>query len=179
MSKNQLIALLSLGAISLGLTGCGQVPVETEPAIADTDVVELEETPTAIFPHTDDEYLLRLQQETKADPVKLDWFITIQEETKHLDFELMGVRGHSSLHALLNDESSGPHLLFLLDIPRDEYVSYALGSEGKAFDDEFDIRDLSEKYRNTLFDLLDSDGYTIYSYENGKECISVNDWLED
>lgn len=177
MSKTKLFNLLALGAISLGLTGCGQVPAETEPAIADTDVVELEETPTPVFPYTDDEYLLRLQQETKADPVKLDWFITIQEETQHLDYELMGVQEHQSLDALLNDESNGPWLIFQMDMTREEYISYATNSNGKAFDDEFDIRRLSEKYSNTLFDLLDSEGYTIYSYENGKEGIAVSDWL--
>lgn len=167
MSKTKLFNLLALGAISLGLTGCGQVPAETEPAIADTDVVELEETPTPVFPYTDDEYLLRLQQETKADPVKLDWFITIQEETQHLDYELMGV----------DSLEGNAWLIFQMDMTREEYISYATNSNGKAFDDEYDIRRLSEKYSNTLFDLLDSEGYTIYSYENGKEGIAVSDWL--
>ena len=167
MSKTKLFNLLALGAISLGLTGCGQVPAETEPAIADTDVVELEETPTPVFPYTDDEYLLRLQQETKADPVKLDWFITIQEETKDLDFELMGV----------DSLEGNAWLIFQMDMTREEYISYATSSNGKAFDDEYDIRDLSEKYSNTLFDLLDSEGYTIYSYENGEVIIDVTDWL--
>lgn len=167
MSKTKLFNLLALGAIGLGLTGCGQVPAETEPAIADTDVVELEETPTPVFPYTDDEYLLRLQQETKADPVKLDWFITIQEETKDLDFELMGV----------DSLEGSAWLIFQMDMTREEYISYATSSNGKAFEDEYDIRRLSEKYSNTLFDLLDSEGYTIYSYENGKEGIAVSDWL--
>lgn len=158
MSKTKLFSLLVLGAISLGLVGCEQEQekVVSEPQPPQQEVIEQEKT---------------------VDDIKQEWFERIQEETKHLDFELIEVNNHSSLDALLNDENNGPWLVFQIDMTRDEYVTYALNSDGKAFEDEFDIKKLSEKYANTLFDLLDSEGYTIYSYENGESKIEVTDWL--
>ena len=160
MSKTKLFSLLVLGAISLGLVGCEQEQekVVSEPQPPQQEVIEQEKT---------------------VDDIEQEWFERIQEETKHLDFKLIEVNNHSSLDALLNDENNGPWLVFQIDMTRDEYVTYALNSDGKAFEDEFDIKKLSEKYANTLFDLLDSEGYTIYSYENGESKIEVTDWLGD
>ena len=160
MSKTRLFNLLTLGAISLGLVGCGEVQekVVSEPQPPQQEVIEQEKT---------------------VDDIKQEWFERIQEETKHLDFKLIEVNNHSSLDTLLNDENNGPWLVFQIDMTRDEYVTYALNSDGKAFEDEYKMKQLSEYYTNTLFDLIDTEGYTIYSYENGESKIEVTDWLGD
>ena len=176
MSKTRLFNLLTLGAISLGLVGCGEVQ-EEEPQHEVIDIVlqteEEEIVIEATFPqpYGDDEelkmMLLRSQNATKVDATKLEWFVTIQEETKDLDFELMTV----------NSLEGDAWLLFQIDMTRDEYMTYAVNSNGKAFEDEFYLRDLSEKYNGALFDLIDTEGYTIYSYENGEPQIELADWL--
>ena len=113
--------------------------------------------------------LLRSQNATKVDATKLEWFVTIQEETKDLDFDLMAVDGIEG----------DVWLLFQIDMTREEYITYSVNSSGKAFEDEHRMKQLSEYYGNALFDLIDSEGYTIYSYENGESCIEVTDWLGD
>lgn len=178
MSKTRLFNLLTLGAITLGLVGCGEVQ-EEEPQHEVIDVVvQTEEEEEIVIeatfpqPYGDEELrmsLLRSQNATKVDATKLQWFVTIQEETKDLDFELMTV-----------DSLEGDAwLLFQIDMTRDEYITYSVNSSGKAFEDEHRMKQLSEYYTNTLFDLIDSEGYTIYSYENGESCIEVTDWLGD
>ena len=120
MSKTRLFNLLTLGTITLGLVGCGQEQekVVSKPQPPQQEVIEQEKT---------------------VDDIKQEWFERIQEETKHLDFKLIEVDNHSSLDALLNDENNGAWLVFQIDMTRDEYVTYALNSDGKAFEDEFDI----------------------------------------
>ena len=175
MNKKFLTSILFTSLILFGCNGGAGDDVIEE----NNTHEQIEEEPEVLFPETNDEWFLELQEETRNDPTRLEWFVTIQEETKDLNFELMGVDVYNSLNAVLEKESSGPELIFQIDMLREDYVSYALDSNGKAFNDEFFIKSLSEKYRNTLFELLDSEGYTIYSYENGKEGISVNDWAWD
>ena len=177
MSKTKLFNLLTLGAITLGLTGCVEI-VEEEPQHEVIDIVlQTEEEEEIVIettfpqPYGDNEelkmILLRGQTATKVDATKLEWFVTIQEETKDLDFELMTV----------NSLEGDVWLLFQIDMTREEYVTYSLNSSGKAFEDEYRMKQLSEYYKNTLFDLIDTEGYTIYSYENGKPQIELGDWL--
>lgn len=179
MSKTRLFNLLTLGAISLGLVGCVEIVEEEEPQHEVIDIVlqtEEEEEEIVIEttfpqPYGDNEelkmMLLRSQTATKVDATKLEWFVTIQEETKDLDFDLMAV-----------DSIEGDAwLLFQIDMTREEYVTYSVNSSGKAFEDEYKMKQLSEYYGNALFDLIDTEGYTIYSYENGKSNILVSDWL--
>lgn len=179
MSKTRLFNLLTLGAISLGLVGCGEV-VKEEPQHEVIDVVvQTEEEEEIVIeatfpqPYGDDEelkmMLLRSQTATKVDATKLEWFVTIQEETKDLDFDLMTV----------NSLEGDAWLLFQIDMTRDEYITYSVNSSGKAFEDEHRMKQLSEYYTNALFDLIDTEGYTIYSYENGEPQIEVTDWLGD
>lgn len=164
MSKTKLFSLLVLGAISLGLVGCEQ---EQEKVVSKPQPPQQEVQKEIIFPYTEDKWLLEIQAETKTDEVKLEWFERIQEETKGLDYELMGV----------NEFGFDAWLVFYIDMTRDEYVTYAVNSNGKAFEDEYYLRDLSKKYNGALFDLIDSEGYTIYSYQDGESCIEVADWL--
>ena len=179
MSKTKLFNLLTLGAISLGLVGCVEIVEEEEPQHEVIDIVlqtEEEEEEIVIEatfpqPYGDDEelkmMLLRSQTATKVDATKLQWFVTIQEETKDLDFDLMAV----------NNIEGDAWLLFQIDMTREEYVTYSVNSSGKAFEDEHRMKQLSEYYTNALFDLIDTEGYTIYSYENGEPVIELADWL--
>lgn len=178
MSKTRLFNLLTLGAISLGLVGCVEI-VEEEPQHEVIDIVlQTEEEEEIVIeatfpqPYGDDEelkmMLLRSQTATKVNPTRLEWFVTIQEETKDLDFDLMAV----------NSIEGDVWLLFQIDMTREEYVTYSVNSSGKAFEDEYKMKQLSEYYGNALFDLIDTEGYTIYSYENGKSNIAVTDWLK-